>query len=97
MKDHFKDEWNTYSRYEKHTHPDYQDDIERLAQGYAAAKLHCEVRGRKLTGNIKGTDYIQDGAKAVASGKPISRWQVRRKQDVMDNEEWAEDGDNMLD
>ena len=76
MKDHFEDEWNTYLQYEKHTHPDYQDDIECLAQGYAAAKLHCEVRGQKLTSNIKGTDFIKDGAKAVASGKLISRWQV---------------------
>ena len=28
LKDHFENEWNNYSRYQKHTHPDYQPDIE---------------------------------------------------------------------
>lgn len=97
LKDHFEDEWNVYSRYERHTHPDYEDDIERLAQRYAEAKLHCGVQGRKVNDNAKSADYIQDGAKAIATGKPISRWQTRRKQDMMDNEEWAEDGENAFD
>ena len=75
LKDHFENEWNTYSRYQKHTHPDYQADIKRLVQVYAVAKLHCKVEGQKLGKNHKDADFVQDGTKAVAAGKLISRWQ----------------------
>lgn len=97
LKDHFENEWNTYSRYQKHTHPDYQADIERLERAYLVAKLHCKVEGRKLGENHKDTDYVQTGAVAINTGKPISRWQARRKRDESDKEVWAEDVDNMLD
>jgi len=97
LKDHFENEWNSYSRYQKHTHPDYQDDIERLMKTYAAAELHHRVPGRKLNGNSKHADYIQDGSKAINAGKPISSWQTRRKREVSDKEVWEDDdGDGML-
>lgn len=97
LKDHFESEWNTYSRYQKHTHPDYQDDIDRLSQSYAAAKLHHNVQKRKLSENHKDADYIQDGVNAINAGKPITRWQERRKRDTSDKEVWDEDGDDELD
>lgn len=93
LKDHFENEWNVYSRYQGHNHPDYQADIGQLENAYASAKLHCEVKGRKLSERQKDTDYIQVGAKAVSSGKLISKWQVRRKRDGSDKEVWAEDGE----
>ena len=97
LKDHFENEWNTFARYQKHTHPDYQADIERLAQAYLAAKLHCNIKGRKVGENHKNADYIRDGAGAVAEGKVTSRWQARRKREESDKEVWAEDKDDMLD
>ncbi|KAF9791033.1 hypothetical protein BJ322DRAFT_1000129 [Thelephora terrestris] len=97
LKDHFEHEWNSYSRYQKHTHPDYQDDIKRLERTYTAAKLHRRVPGRKLSENLKYTDYIHEGSKAVNSGKPIPNWQARRKRDVSDKEMWEGDNDDTLD
>ena len=97
LKDHFENEWNVYSRYQRHNHPDYRADIGRLEQAYALAKLHCEVKGRKLSERHKDVDYVQDGAKAVSGGKSISKWQTRRKRDGSDKEVWAEDGENILD
>jgi hypothetical protein len=76
LKDHFENEWNSYSRYQKHTHPDYQDDLEHLEKTYAVAKLHQKVPERKLGENSKHTDYIHDGLKAVNAGKPIFKWQT---------------------
>jgi hypothetical protein len=75
LKDRFEHEWNSYSRYQKHTHPDYQDDIRRLATTYAAAKLSCKVAGQKLSDKHKCVDYVRDGSNAVNAGKPIINWQ----------------------
>ena len=55
------------------------------------------MQERKLTENYQDADYIQDGANAVGAGKPIVRWQERRKRDKSDKEEWAEDGVDVLD
>ena len=38
------------------------------------AKLHCEVKGWKLSENFKDADYVQDGARAISSEKLIFRW-----------------------
>lgn len=97
LKDHFENEWNTYLRYQKHAHPDYEADIERLGRAYTVAKLHHKVKGRKLGENRKDADYVQDGAKAISTGKPIMKWQLRRKRDESDKEVWAGDNDDMLD
>ena len=79
------------------TRPDYQPDIEQLERAYSAAKLHCKVKGWKLSENNKDADYVQVGIIAVNTGMPISRWQVRRKRDESDKEVWVEDEDDMLD
>jgi len=97
LKDHFENEWNTYSWYQKHTHPDYQADIEQLARAYAAAKLHHKVKGQKLNEGVKDGDYVWNGLCAINAGNPIFRWHAQRKRDEPDKEVWIEDGDDMLD
>ena len=61
------------------------------------AKLHCGVKGWKLSENYKDADYVQVGVIAVNTGKLISRWHVWQKQDESDKEVWVEDRDVILD
>ena len=94
LKDHCQYEWNNYTRYKKHTAPDYEEDLKALCASYDASGIHRKTEGRKLHSKDTFADAHGKGEIAMIQGKVIARWHERREREVSEKEVWLEGDDS---
>lgn len=96
LKEHCQYEWNNYSRYNKHTSPDYEEDVRTLCDSYSASGIHKKRKGRKVHSKDAFADAYAKGEAAIIKGKVITKWQKRREREVSEKEVWADEDDDFL-
>lgn len=96
LKDHFQYEWNNYSRYNKHTAPDYEEDIKALCGSYGVSGIHKKKDGRKVHSKDMFTDTYEKGEAAIIQGKVIAKWHKRREREVSEKEVWVDEENDFL-
>ena len=77
LKDQFQYEWNNYSRYSKHTAPDYEEDMKALCNSYGTSGIHKKKRGRNIHNKDTFIDTYEKGEAIIIQGKVIANWHKR--------------------
>lgn len=74
LKDHCQYKWNNYSIYNKHTTPDYEEDVRVLCDSYTVSGIHKKRKDHKLHSKDMFTNAYGKGEAMIIQEKVVMRW-----------------------